>query len=193
MIKTLLLVGLVACTFAHLHPVREEIVAEIKYKANTWTPMEVSENPLSKMTIEEIDGLMGLQIKKPTYKYPPKDMLIGAIPDSFDSRTKWAGCVHPIRNQLHCGSCWAFGGSETLSDRFCVASQGKVNVVLSAEDMVACDGWDFGCSGGNLMFAWDYLTSTGIVSDACFPYVSGDGTVPKCIAKGQCASADATY
>jgi len=68
----------------------------------------------------------------------PKLKRAGA-PDSFDSRTKWANCIHPIRNQEQCGSCWAFSASEVLSDRLCIASQGKINYVLSPEYMVECD------------------------------------------------------
>ena len=34
---------------------------------------------------------------------------------------------------------WGFGASEALSDRFCIASGGSIDVVLSPEDMVACE------------------------------------------------------
>merc|ERR1711939_406997 len=47
---------------------------------------------------------------------------LGDAPAEFDARTKWTGLIHPIRNQLHCGSCWAFSASEVLSDR--VANSG---------------------------------------------------------------------
>lgn len=109
-----------------------------------------------------------------------KPEIINGLPANFDSRTQWDGCVHAIRNQLKCGSCWAFGASETLSDRFCITSNKKINEVFSPEDMVACDDYNLGCSGGNLYFAWAYLTHTGVVTDKCFPYTSGDGTVPAC-------------
>lgn len=107
------------------------------------------------------------------------------VPDTFDSRDKWGSCVHPIRDQAQCGSCWAFGASEALSDRFCIASNGSIDVVLSPEDLVACDNIDHGCNGGYLAMAWRYLTNTGIVTDSCFPYSSGDGSVPHCL-HGKC-------
>merc|ERR1711972_1165051 len=101
------------------------------------------------------------------------------IPASFDAREQWSGLIHPIRDQQRCGSCWAFSASEVLSDRVAIA-RGKASPVLSPEDMVSCDGSDHGCQGGNLPLAWSYLKSTGIVSDACFPYTAGDGSAPSC-------------
>jgi len=103
-----------------------------------------------------------------------------SVPASFDSRSQWGNCIHGIRNQKSCGSCWAFAASETLSDRFCIASNGKVNVVLSPEDMVECDSSNAGCNGGNLALAWKYLSNTGIVTDTCLPYTSGAGKVGAC-------------
>jgi cathepsin B len=62
----------------------------------------------------------------------------------------------------------------------CIASKGNINKVLSAQDMVSCDKNDFGCQGGYLDKLWDYLVESGIVTDACFPYVSLAGKVPPC-------------
>ncbi len=53
-------------------------------------------------------------------------------------------------------------------------------MIISPEDMVACDNWNMGCNGGILPWAWSYLTTTGAVTDDCLPYSSGDGSVPKC-------------
>jgi len=46
--------------------------------------------------------------------------------------------------------------------------------------MVECDSLNMGCNGGNLGTAWKYLTNTGIVSDKCLPYTSGDGSTVRC-------------
>jgi len=102
-----------------------------------------------------------------------------AIPTDFDARTQWPSLIHPVRDQQRCGSCWAFSSSEVLSDRVAIAT-GRPSPVLSPEDMVSCDTGDVGCQGGSLPGAWAYLTSTGIVSDACSPYTAGSGTAPSC-------------
>lgn len=41
------------------HPIRQEIVDEIKLKATTWTPKEVSENHMRHRSVESIKGSMG--------------------------------------------------------------------------------------------------------------------------------------
>jgi len=102
------------------------------------------------------------------------------LPDNFDSRTKWPSCIHPIRDQGQCGSCWAFGASEALSDRFCIASNQSINTVLSSQYLVSCDSTDFGCNGGYLDHAWKFLENSGIVTEKCWSYKSGGGAVPKC-------------
>jgi len=102
-----------------------------------------------------------------------------SVPTELDARTKWPGLIHPIRNQAHCGSCWAFSASEVLSDRVAIAS-GKKSPVLSAEDLVSCDKGDMGCQGGRLASAWSYLTKTGLVTDSCYPYSAASGTAPAC-------------
>merc|ERR1712061_415817 len=105
-----------------------------------------------------------------------------AVPAEFDSREQWPNLIHPIRNQMNCGSCWAFSASEVLSDRVAIASQ-KPTPVLSAEDMVSCDRGDNGCEGGQLPKAWEYLKNTGIVTDSCFPYSAGNGNAPACVSR----------
>jgi len=47
------------------HPVHYQIVEDIKKHATTWTPMEVDENPLRKLTTEQIMGLLGTKVREP--------------------------------------------------------------------------------------------------------------------------------
>jgi len=152
--------------------------------------MEIEDNPLANKSYEEIRGLLGTMVDFNDMEFPDPEASNDMLPTSFDSRDKWSNCVHPIRDQKQCGSCWAFGASETLSDRFCIFSDGKVNVVLSPEDMVECDQRDMGCNGGNLNRAWKYLENTGIVTEKCLPYTSGDGSTDRCPSKCESPAID---
>jgi len=128
---------------------------------------------------------MGLLGTLPSYKIgkastaPLKD-----VPANFDARTQWGAWIHPIRDQAQCGSCWAFGATEHLTDRFAIHSKGSVDVILSPQDMVSCDTVDLGCGGGWLDKAMDYLEDFGVVSDACFPYSSQSGATGTCLISG---------
>jgi len=103
-----------------------------------------------------------------------------AIPDTFDARTQWASCpsIKEIRDQSACGSCWALGAVEAMTDRICIASQGKVSAHISAGDLMSCcDSCGAGCDGGYPASAWQYWVTNGIVTggqygtkEGCKPY-----------------------
>ncbi|CAH3014338.1 unnamed protein product [Porites evermanni] len=111
---------------------------------------------------------------------PPKLVkqdVANEIPDSFDARTKWPGSIHEIRNQGDCGSCWAFGASEVLSDRFAIVSSNRINVVLSAQQLVDCNTVNHGCNGGWPLKAWQYMSEVGLLTVQCYgEYTAKTGT-----------------
>ncbi|KHJ79552.1 hypothetical protein OESDEN_20798, partial [Oesophagostomum dentatum] len=76
-------------------------------------------------------GLMGvnhirLSVEAKKHLSHTKDLDID-IPETFDAREAWPECksIKTIRDQSSCGSCWAFGAVEAMSDRICIASNGK--------------------------------------------------------------------
>jgi len=90
-----------------------------------------------------------------------------AIPTSFDPRATW-GSTCPslleVRDQASCGSCWAFGAVESMTDRVCIASNGTTQVHFSAEDMNSCClSCGDGCGGGYPEAAWSYWQNQGVV------------------------------
>ncbi|EKX43088.1 hypothetical protein GUITHDRAFT_73372 [Guillardia theta CCMP2712] len=97
------------------------------------------------------------------------------IPDNFDARTNWPQCpsIAHIRDQSTCGSCWAFGAVEAMSDRLCIASNGTVKDELSAEDMLSCClvQCGMGCNGGFPTGAWRFFKMHGLTTESKYPYV----------------------
>jgi cathepsin B len=118
------------------------------------------------------------------------------LPDNFDARQQWPDCptIGEIRDQSNCGSCWAFGAVEAMSDRTCIASKGAQKPHLSADDLLSCCAiCGFGCQGGYPGAAWQYWVRTGIVTggqytqkDGCMPYPLApcehhtNGSLPAC-------------
>eukprot|EP00296_Roombia_truncata_P007963 JP446422.1.p1 GENE.JP446422.1~~JP446422.1.p1 ORF type:complete len:326 (-),score=160.15 JP446422.1:136-1053(-) len=151
-------------------------------RTSTWEA--TADNIFANASMATIKGLMGTIIEDydtTGEEFAEYDVTVNSLPKSFDPRVQWPNYIGAIRNQEKCGSCWAFGATEAFADRLAIKTNGKVNVVLSPEDLVSCAPFpDMGCNGGIPRFAWGYMKSNGVVADSCFPYTAGDGNAPKC-------------
>jgi cathepsin B len=177
--KTIAALALVFA-LATAHPVSQSLTEAVNSAKTTWTAMSPEENPFSYMTEEEIRSLMGTKlVDTPEIRPRLSDAAIKAAPKSYNFLEE-ADCTHAIRDQASCGSCWAFGAAEAMTDRLCLVSKGEIDIELSTEDMVECDKLNFGCNGGMMFTAWRYLEKTGIVSEECYKYHSGDGHTETC-------------
>jgi len=103
------------------------------------------------------------------------------IPEQFFSADQWPKCesIKEVRDQSTCGSCWAFGAVEAISDRICIVSGQKLQVRISAEDLLTCCGIGCGqgCNGGYPSGAFNHWHKNGLVtgwlhntSNWCMPY-----------------------
>jgi len=104
------------------------------------------------------------------------------LPTNFDSSVNWPNCVTimQIRDQSACGSCWAFGGAEAMSDRYCtvLGTQGSKydDIEISAGNLMSCCySCGDGCGGGFPEAAWEYWVQSGLPTRQCDPY-----PFPKC-------------
>ncbi|KAJ6654482.1 hypothetical protein lerEdw1_006903 [Lerista edwardsae] len=94
-------------------------------------------------------------------------------PKEVDWRTK--GYVTPVKNQGHCGSCWAFSATGAL-EALVFNKTGKL-VSLSEQNLIDCS-WklgNHGCHGGLITRAFEYVRNNGgINSELAYPYVEKD-------------------
>jgi len=179
--KVVICLILVICAVYARHPVNKEIVEEIKRSTNLWTPVEPEENMFAYHTEDQLKGLMGTQIDLDRDRRVAAEMGLSdldqesdnSVPANFDSREEWPQCPFDIKDQGQCGSCWAFGAVETLEDRVCISTDGKITADLSEQNMVSCDYVGFGCSGGWPLSAFGYLSIMGVPTEDCQPYTSG--------------------
>jgi len=125
MFKLVIIGTVVALASASSHPINKMIVNDIRQRTNRWEAHDLETNPLKNYSYGKLMGLLGTvtnpaKERIPDYTYADVQLLQD-VPANFDWRAE-SSCVHPIRDQQHCGSCWAFAASEALSDRFCIAS-----------------------------------------------------------------------
>jgi len=80
----------------------------------------------------------------------------------------------PVKDQGHCGSCWAFGSIGAIEGMNKVLTGSEV--ILSEQQLLDCDreGLDDGCNGGLVGDAYKYLSGKNLYTSASYPYTSGE-------------------
>eukprot|EP01006_Ploeotia_vitrea_P050496 TRINITY_DN67468_c8_g10_i1.p1 TRINITY_DN67468_c8_g10~~TRINITY_DN67468_c8_g10_i1.p1 ORF type:complete len:443 (+),score=73.83 TRINITY_DN67468_c8_g10_i1:21-1349(+) len=99
---------------------------------------------------------------------------------SVDWRKK--GAVTAVKNQGHCGSCWAFSAVGNMEGQHFLA--GEKLVRLSDEEITECArNGNYGCMGGDPTNAFNWVVNDnnkGMDSETDYPYTSGGGWTGRC-------------
>lgn len=98
------------------------------------------------------------------------------IPDSIDWR-QVPGRVSEVKNQGACGSCWAFASTGTLEGQekakpeLRPSSASAQLTELSEQNLVDCVKADYGCQGGFMKDALEFVAQEkGIDDEQSYPY-----------------------
>jgi len=134
-------------------------------------------NQFSDLTNKEfaLFYLSGLRVPD---AYAPQIVDEPADDVSNDIDWRQSGAVTPIKNQLQCGSCWAFSSTGVIEGWAKIKKSVPLNS-LSEQQLVDCSGsaGNVGCNGGWPSAAIKYLATTGgACAQAAYPYTGVDGT-----------------
>jgi len=109
---------------------------------------------------------------------PRKEIRKEDLPASVDWREQ--GVITEVRDQGQCGSCWAFASAGAMSAYAKINNPDHDLELLSTQHIVSCTpnplhcGGTGGCMGSIEPLAFTYASLFGVVTEAEYPYTSGD-------------------
>ena len=172
--KQVILITLLALTLSN-SIINRKFVSHLK-KIAPFQVYEVEENPFKDYTLEELRNLAGTKDDPSVVRKTFKNIVIN---DEYDFRKEYPQCILGIRDQGHCGGCYAFGTATCHQYRWCMKTNGEMDKVLSPQHIVSCDMEELGCRGGFSNKAFEFIYHDGLVTEECFPYSSTEGGIPE--------------
>jgi len=166
------------------------LILLLTYSYNSSTPSHAATN--NETFFIDPDSKLRNQFHKPSdFKRPTNTLLtslgapmkigLDALPlpkEVEDEFTEWIdnGLIVRSKDQMSCGGCWAFATTDSLTDKFIIATAGKwmPPFGLSAQQLISCGEnmqmkFTQGCSGGVPQFAFNTLQNNGIYMDRFNP------------------------
>ena len=116
------------------------------------------------------DGVVEEVIRTPR---PHTYISSSELPEVWDWRningTNLCNHVYSQETPSHCGSCWAEAATGALSDRYVIATGGKLRLSLAPQNLLNFNTRTTGgsCNGGDHLKAYEFIYKYGISDDTC--------------------------
>ncbi len=150
----------------------QELQRRIVEKGYHWTAGQTS---VSAESWESFETILTLRMPLDYERIPKIDYsrLFGKmrdIPEQWDWRDHQG--TTPVRDQANCGSCWAFAAVGALEG--CARIVDGLAYDLSEQQLLSCNRYGYGCDGGWWDGCFELFHTTGVIADACMPYLASD-------------------
>jgi C1A family cysteine protease len=152
----------------------EQIRKAIAAKGAHWT---AEENRFTRITPEQKRNLCGARID--SVKLTKVKLLsipnIQNLPAVFDWRDNNGNWLTPVKDQgvEKCGSCWDFSAVAQVESWWKIHNAQPDSMIdLSEQFVLSCSGGS--CNGWATDGALEFIRSTGIPTESCFPYQAAD-------------------
>ncbi|KAL2484095.1 Granulin repeat cysteine protease family protein [Forsythia ovata] len=109
------------------------------------------------------------------------------IPASLDWRK--SGIVTGVKDQSQFGSCWAFSSTAAIEGINALTTGDLIS--LSEQELIDCDSTNYGCEGGIMDYAFEWVIENGgIDTESDYPYTGIDGNCSATKEKSKVVSID---
>jgi len=152
--------------------------AEVMRLSNTQSSATFELNKFSDLPSDEFASIYTGYNKQSTLQ---QNRIVQLDESNLKSSVNWvtAGAVAAVKDQGHCGSCWAFSAVAAIeSANFIQKKQSSVQT-LSEQQLVDCAGGSYhnnGCHGGLMDYAFRYVETHSLQSEDSYPYRAADGS-----------------
>lgn len=120
------------------------------HEHNKRSTFKVTLNRFAAYTTAEYNILLGYRQINYIKSDPIKTI---NVPESIDWREK--NVVTRVKDQGNCGSCWAFSAICAEESAWCI--NGNPLIELSEQNLVDCVFFCYGCNGGQMVLAYNYI------------------------------------
>jgi len=154
----------------------------IRHNEDPSTTFKLKINEFRDWTDEERNGLRTkLNVEPLNNEQPIESRDNTIVPPEYDwtNQTRVVGAVTPVKNQHHCGSCYAFGFVGSLEKTY--AEVYNQSGPLSPQQIIDCSGQG-GCDGGSFISSFYYLKRRNfqLVLEKDYPTTPGGSKNDKC-------------
>ena len=151
-----------------------------EHNANAAHKSTVAHNEFSDWTEAEYKRLLGYRAEMKQENLNAELLDTENLAESVDWVTK--GAVTKVKNQGHCGSCWAFSTTGAVEGAMFL-SEGKLQS-FSEQQLVDCSKQNNGCNGGLMDYAFRYIETSPLELESSYPYKGRDGMCEYSKSKG---------